>query len=280
MAYKAILVHVPLANAQVQVGLAAHLAKECDAHLTGICSLAETAMLRSAVQNPFIRLEADKVEGLIKEESAEASNAEKTFDAIAEKAGVAHTWLTGEGDDADLIIHASRVQDLAVVEQVHDASDLLWGPGVQIALSGHPVLIVPHTWKSPAFGKRAIVAWNGSAQAAAAVRKAMPLLQRAEQVTVLSGQSRAQYPAAMRIPPLDVIAYLRHHGVTAEDGGSETPDQGAGEAILKAASAGKADLIVMGAFGHSRFREWVLCGATRHVLEHMAVPVFMAHQSG
>ncbi|HUU25883.1 MAG TPA: hypothetical protein VMW68_10015 [Methyloceanibacter sp.] len=66
MAYKAILVHVPLANAKVQVELAARLAKAFGAHLTGICSLTETAMLRSAVQNPFIRLEADKVEDLIK----------------------------------------------------------------------------------------------------------------------------------------------------------------------------------------------------------------------
>ncbi len=278
MAYKAILVHVPLANAQVQVRLAAHLAKAFGAHLTGICSLTETAMLRSAVQNPFIRLEAEQVEGLIKEETAEASSAEKTFDAIAKEAGVAHTWLTGEGDDADLIIHASRVQDLAVVEQAQDPSDLLWGPGVQIALSGHPVLIVPRNWASPAFGKRALVAWNGSAQASAAVRKAIPLLQRAEHVTVLTGQSRAQYPAAMRMAPLDLVAYLRHHGVTADIGESETPDDDAGAAILKAAAAEKADLIVMGAFGHSRFREWVLGGATRHVLERMDVPVFMAHQ--
>ena len=278
MAYKAILVHVPLANARTQVELAARLAKAFGAHLTGICSLTETAMLRSAVQNPFIRLEAEKVEGLIEQETAEASAAEKTFDAIAAEVGVPHSWLSGEGDAADLIIHAARLQDLAVVEQCQDPSDLLWGPAVQIALSGYPALIVPRDWASSAFGKRAVIAWNGSAQAAAAVRKALPLLQRAEHVSVLVGQSRAAFPASMRTVPLDVVAYLRHHGVDAEIGESDTPDEDAGAAILKAASAGKADLIVMGAFGHSRFREWVLGGATRHVLEHMTVPIFMAHQ--
>jgi nucleotide-binding universal stress UspA family protein len=123
-----------------------------------------------------------------------------------------------------------------------------------------------------------VVAWNGSAQAAATVRKALPLLQRAEHVTMLIGQSRAAFPAAMRMAHLDVLAYLRHHGIAAELGRSDTPDEGAGEAILKAAAADKADLIVMGAFGRSRFREWVLGGATRHVLEHMDVPLFMAHQ--
>jgi hypothetical protein len=126
MAYKAILVHVGLINTKVQIELAARLAKEFGAHLTGICSLAETAMLRSAAQNPFIRLEAEQVEDLIEEETEEASSAEKMFDAIAEKAGVPHTFLMGEGDEADLIIHASRVQDLAVVQQSQDQSDLLW----------------------------------------------------------------------------------------------------------------------------------------------------------
>ena len=189
-----------------------------------------------------------------------------------------HSWLTGEGDAADLIIHASRLQDLTVVEQSQDPSDLLWGPAVQIALSGHPALIVPRSWMAPEFGRRAIVAWNGNSQSAATVRKALPLLQRAEHVSVLIGHSRAAFPANMRMASLDVIAYLRHHGVTAEVKASDTPDEGAGEAILTAAAADKSDLIVMGAFGRSRFREWVLGGATRHVLESMDVPVFMAHQ--
>ncbi|MGH6735052.1 MAG: universal stress protein [Methyloceanibacter sp.] len=278
MAYEAILVNVPLANAKVQIELAARLAKNFGAHLTGICGLTETAMLRSALQNPFIRLEAAKVESLIEQESVEALAAEKVFDAIAGKVGVAHSWLTGEGEAADIIIHALRLQDLAIVEQCRDPSDLLWGPAVQIALSGHPALIVPRAWTSPEFGRRVLIAWNGSAQSAAALRKAMPLLQRAERVAVMIGQSRAAFPSTMRMAPLDVIAYLRHHGVAAEVGATDTPEEGAGEAILKRAAAEGADLIVMGAFGRSRFREWVLGGATRHVLGHMEVPVFMAHQ--
>jgi nucleotide-binding universal stress UspA family protein len=171
--------------------------------------------------------------------------------------------------------HASRLQDLAV-EQCGDPADLLWGPAVQLALSGHPALIVPRRWPSPEFGKRAVVAWNGSAQSAAAVRKALPLLQRAEKVTVLLGASRAAFPSAMRMPALDVVAYLKHEGVAV---GVKTidVDDAAGEAILKQAKQSKSDLIVMGAFGGSRFRDWILGGATRHVLENMTVPVLMAH---
>ena len=278
MTYRAVLVHVPLGNADVQVELAASLAKENGAHLTGICSLVEVGLLKNAMQNPFLRLEPTRVEELIKREYDEALLAKKRFDAIADRVGVAHSWLTGEGDAADLIIHACRLQDLAVVEQAGDPSDLLWGPAVQLALSGHPALIVPRSWTSPQFGRRALVAWNGSAQAAAAVRKALPLLRRAEQVSVLIGHSRASFPATMRLPELDIVDYLNHQGVSAHARDLSDSDTAAGAAILKAAAESGADLIVMGAFGRSRFKEWILGGATRHVLESMTVPVFMAHQ--
>ena len=121
------------------------------------------------------------------------------------------------------------------------------------------------------------MAWNGSAQSAAALRKALPLLRRAEQVTVLLGRSRAAFPSSMRVPDLDVVTYLRRQGVAVTAKELDISDAEAGAEILKRAEAKKADLIVMGAFGRSRFREWILGGATRHVLEHMTVPVFMAH---
>ena len=277
MTYRAILVHVPLGQADTQIELAAALAK-CGAHLTGICSLVEVGLLKNAMQNPFLRLEPKRVEELIKREYDEVLLAKKRFDAIADRAGVAHSWLTGEGDAADLIIHACRLQDLAVVEQAGDPSDLLWGPAVQLALSGHPALIVPRGWASPQFGRRALIAWNGSAQSAAAVRKALPLLRRAEQVSVLIGHSRASFPATMRPPELDIVDYLKHEGVAVDVNDLPVSDSDAAAAILKLAKKEKIDLIVMGAFGRSRFREWILGGATRHVLENMTVPVFMAHQ--
>lgn len=278
MTYRAVLVHVPLGNAEMQIELAALLAKESGAHLTGICSLVEAGLLKNAMQNPFVRLEPARVEALLKEQYDQALVAKERFEAIAERARVAHSWLTGEGEAADLISHACRLQDLAVVEQGGDPSDLLWGPAVQLALSGHPALIVPRAWPSPQFGRRALVAWNGSSQSAAAVRKALPLLRRAEQVTVLVGHSRAAFPATMRPPELDVIAYLKHEDVAATAKTLAVSEADAGAAILKAAAESGADLIVMGAFGRSRFKEWILGGATRHVLENMTVPVFMAHQ--
>jgi nucleotide-binding universal stress UspA family protein len=82
----------------------------------------------------------------------------------------------------------------------------------------------------------------------------------------------------MRLPELDIVDYLNHQGVSAHARDLSDSDTDAGAAILKAAAESGADLIVMGAFGRSRFKEWILGGATRHVLENMTVPVFMAHQ--
>jgi len=82
----------------------------------------------------------------------------------------------------------------------------------------------------------------------------------------------------MRPPELDIVDYLNHQGVSADARDLSDSDADAGAAILKAAAESGADLIVMGAFGRSRFKEWILGGATRHVLENMTVPVFMAHQ--
>ncbi|MBM3545269.1 MAG: hypothetical protein FJX44_12390 [Alphaproteobacteria bacterium] len=278
MSYLAILVDVPPGNANIQVELAARLAKAFGAHLTGVYSLPEVAILRSARGNAFVKREAAEIDQLIKREYEGAAAAKQSFDAVAGKAGVAHDWLTGEGEAADIIIHAARLQDLAVVGQGEEASDLLWGPAVQVALSCHPVLIVPRSWRSPEFGRRVLVAWNGSIQASTAVRKSLPLLRRAEHVTLLLSDSRSAYPANLRMTPLDLSAYLRHQGIEALGKEADFPDSNAGEAILRHAREDDCDLIVMGAYGRSRFHEWVLGGATRHVLEHMTVPVFMAHQ--
>jgi nucleotide-binding universal stress UspA family protein len=96
-------------------------------------------------------------------------------------------------------------------------------------------------------------------------------------VSVLDGHPRDSHPASWRLPPLDIAAYLIRHGITAELVAFDVGDDEAGAATLTFAEGAKADLLVMGAFGRSRFKEWVLGGATREVLERMALPVFMAH---
>ena len=164
MGYRDILVQVPLVGNEKQVGLALVLAKQFNAHLTGICILPDAAMLRNAAQNPFIRLNKTEVLDIIEREYDEAAAVERQFNAAADQAGVSHNWLTGEGDAADVLVHAARLYDLAIVEQHRVEADLLWGPATQLALSGRPTLILPTEWAQMALPDHVLVAWNGSAQ--------------------------------------------------------------------------------------------------------------------
>jgi nucleotide-binding universal stress UspA family protein len=120
------------------------------------------------------------------------------------------------------------------------------------------------------------VAWKNTREAARAVAEAMPFLQRASQVIVGLVEEEGASEQFGIEPGADIGRYLSRHGVAAEI----RPINGwvyAGEALLNEAQRTGAQMIVMGGYGHSRFREWVLGGATRHLLTHAGVPVLMAH---
>lgn len=275
--YQEILVHMPLAEGDAPLRVAVQIAKQDKAHLTGVASLSESAMLQTISTTPFMNPSEEEVARIVGAEEREAEAAQKRFTEAADKAGVSHSWITGEGDASDVLLQAARLQDLVVVEQSTPGSDLLWGPAVQMALSGYPTLVVPKGWNAPVARKHALVAWNGSVQAAAALRKAMPLLTETEEVTLLMGPSQETLPYTLRVPAPDPLAYLKRHGINAVAYDKQITGGDAGAKILKVASEKGADLLVMGAFGRSRFREWVLGGATRHIMANTEIPTLMAH---
>lgn len=277
MGYDDILVNVPLVESGHQVELALTLARQFGAQLTGVCVLPEAARLRDAVQNPFILMNKTEVTDNIQREYDEAAKLGAKFGAAAERAGVSHDWLTGEGDPADVLVHTARLHNLTIVEQYTTGVDLLWGAATQLALSGSPTLILPTGWSGTELPQRILLAWNGSAQSAAAARNALPLLKTASTVTLLVGQNREAPPQRMRLPPLNIEKYLSRHGVNVEIADLKEKDADAGDGILKNAETFNSDLIVMGAYGRSRFREWVLGGATRQIIENTTIPVLMAH---
>jgi len=140
---------------------------------------------------------------------------------------------------------------------------------------GRPVLIVPRYGTFETVGERVLVAWNGSREATRAVHDALPLLKLASSVTVLSIDP--EHDTGDRIPGADIALHLARHGVAAEGMSTVGLDISVGDLLLSRAADLGADLIVMGAYGHSRVRELVLGGATRHILQHMTVPVLMSH---
>ncbi|SPS00075.1 universal stress protein [Cupriavidus taiwanensis] len=144
--------------------------------------------------------------------------------------------------------------------------------------SARPVLVVPYAGRFPVVGKKILVAWNGSRESARAIRDALPFLQRAGAVEVVSWTSSGVLKAPWLSPPQHAVDWLGQHGVTvrlctfsAEDG------EDVGQMLLSHAADLDADMIVMGAYGHSRLHEVVLGGVTRTLLASMTVPVLMSH---
>jgi len=177
-------------------------------------------------------------------------------------------------------LHA-RYADLTIVGQL-DPEELLPRPEYEIpervALeSGQPVLVVPYAGSFASVGRRILIAWNGSPQAARAVRDALPLLKRAEKVMVLTLNPAGLGKGEETRPGDRLLAHLRRHGIEAESHELTADHISAEDFILSRAVDEGADLIVMGAYGHSRAREVVLGGATRGMFKHMTMPVLMSH---
>ncbi len=143
--------------------------------------------------------------------------------------------------------------------------------------SGRPVLIVPSVGEPRSVGDKVLVAWNARREAARAVFDALPLLQRAKEVKVVWVNPQSEQDVAQDIPAADICAALARHNVKCQATEQLQPRTGVGETLLACAKEMDADLLVMGCYGHTRLREFVFGGASRHVLAQMSVPVLMSH---
>lgn len=194
-------------------------------------------------------------------------------------AGVSGEWLVAQGEPVEAICHAARWCDLVVAERPQLNADAPIGWGIvsrTVFGAGVPVVVVPETAKQGSVGDRVLVAWNHSREAARAIHGALPLLRQAKEVIVLDGAEQTTLVGARHLPALDLPTHFARHGVNAEFRKfNATSNYGAG--ILDAARAAKSDLIVMGAWGHSRIAELVLGGATRHLFQNSDIPLFVAH---
>ena len=174
---------------------------------------------------------------------------------------------------------AARAADLVIASQSDDAwfnSDMLDVPDRLATDSGRPVLIIPNKPRAPFSTKRILVAWNGRREATRAVFDAMPLLKGADEVKVIWIAPDTDSDAAGDLPGVALCAALSRHGIKVEQA-SIVAKFSAEETLLFEATKFGWDLLVMGCYGHSRLREFVLGGATRHVLANTTIPVLMSH---
>jgi nucleotide-binding universal stress UspA family protein len=277
MAYKTVLVHVDAgARCAARIEIAIRVARQFDAHLVGLNALTRTELpgyvLAGAGGMPI----ADIQKRLANEQ---AMRAEAVFSKAVAAAGLAAAeWRTSELDAVEAVMLHGRYADLIVLGQPGDtdASGVQSGFAEQVMLeAGRPVLMVPYVGSFPTLGKRILVGWNASREAIRAVTDAIPFLRQAEAVEVIAINPRAGEHGAL--PGGDIALDLARHGVRVDVNVDHAVKIDDGAEILSRAADFSADLIVMGAYGRSRFRELVMGGASRTLINSMTVPVLLSH---
>jgi nucleotide-binding universal stress UspA family protein len=181
-------------------------------------------------------------------------------------------WKAVEGSAADEIVQRGAAYDLVVIARSQD--NVASRPLVEAALfgTGCPVLIAPPVAPT-VVGEHVMIGWNQGAPAARAIRYAMPFLESTAQVEIFTVETGAKPGASAH----DIAHYLAWHDIKAEVRSASPDQRSVGEMLLAAAKTSGADLLVLGAFSHSRLREAILGGVTQHVLENAELPLLMAH---
>ena len=278
MAYKNLLVHLDdRKSCAGRVAAAVSLAETHGAHLTGLYIAADPILpsnLRAEAPPEYLRM-------LLERQEEAMAEAEKRFKETLRKAGLKGDCRTAHVPSslvpstislhvryADLVFLGQPEPDARGEYQSSNAEDV-------IMASGRPALVIPYIGAGETLGRRVMVAWDGGREAARAVADAMPLLEAAEQVEVCvinpnSGSHGAE-------PGADIALHLARHGIKVEAQHLEVRDMSVADAILSRLADRGIDLLVMGAYGHSRIREWVLGGTTRQIFAQMTVPVLMSH---
>lgn len=279
--YKTILVHVDASKqSAARIEAASRLAMDNDAHLVGT---ALTGL--SSFMFPVSAMDAGMpaIVFPIEELRAGASSALDKFDASARALGVNsfERRLLDDEVGVGLCLQA-RYADLLVISQIPagEAAPYVQPdfPQYTVVNCARPVLVLPATHSAAApIGQRVTVAWNGSPEAVHAISSAMGVLRRAAQVNLLVMLGDRYDDVHGDQPGADMALYLARHGVKVEVNLMHTSGDEDGAALLSFATDQGSDLIVMGAFGHSRFREFVLGGVTRTAMRGSHLPLWMAH---
>jgi nucleotide-binding universal stress UspA family protein len=277
--YKTILVHLnDERRAQSLLAPALTIANRFSAHLIGL--YVYPAM--PATPPVIMPYGTSVLSGLVTAAKEEADRIRKIFDTACVGQQIVPEWRSVKASHADLAAVAmdhARAADLVVAGQTDpdwDLSPVLDFPERMALESGRPVLIVPRVGGYARIGERVMIAWNNKRESARATFDAMPLLSRAEMVKVLTIEG-GKAGDGDKLPDTEIAASLARHGVNVTSQHSVAPETSVADEILNRVSDESIDLLVMGAYGHSRFRELVFGGVTRGITRHMTVPTLFSH---
>ena len=281
MGMKTILVPIENHDAmQSALETALLLGRRCDSYIEGFA-------LRWAINEFMV---GDVVGGMPLETyrqdiAEEAKKARQIFETFMQQHDVPRStetteslsfgWLDDVSEGESFIGSYGRVFDVIVMNRRDTKSSPLHDRTIESGLfeSGRPILLSP---PSPPrqIATNVLIAWNCSTEQARAIALAMPLLQRADRITVLTviGGTGVSGPSAEQL-----IRYLQRNGIVAAPMKVELDGRNTGEAILAAAQSLGCDLLIKGAYTQSRLRQWIFGGATQHVLANAALPVLLAN---
>jgi nucleotide-binding universal stress UspA family protein len=278
MSYKTILVHLnDPRRAEAVLEPAVRLAARHNSHLIGL-------HVQAAVPAPPIPLPygSDVVRSIAAAQQKETDEIAATFARVTANQPFVAEWRVEKGphlDPAEVAMDHSRGADLIVAGQtdpdwraspLHDVAE-------RLALgSGRPVLVVPYVGRYPEIARNVVIAWKARRESARAVFDALPMLEQADAVQILEVEEGGRRGNALGADT-SIAAALARHGIKPTVRTSVAGDIGIGDEILSRIADLGADLLVMGAYGHSRMRELVFGGVTRHIARHMTVPTLLSH---
>jgi len=212
--------------------------------------------------------------------------AQKRYTDLAAEAGIQIRWKTAEFPNSaeavtDQMVAFARLSDIIIVgqydEETHDGSIAGDMPERLVLEAGRPVLVIPYAGNFEEVGKKVIIAWSPGRESVRAVNDAIPLLKASEQVKVVAINPKKASKGSAILPVVDITNHLKRHGIKAENDSFSIRELDEGNLILNTLAEEQADLLVMGAYGHNRFRELILGGVTQSIFEHMTTPVLMSH---
>ncbi|WP_372741703.1 universal stress protein [Neptunomonas sp.] len=214
--------------------------------------------------------------------NTEASELQAKFIKLCDENDIVHSnesisdrptafWRDVNGLRSELVGEYGKVSDLIILPHPRNGKPTATFEAA-LMHSGKPVLLVPRAMTTFS-AERVLIAWNASTEGSRAVTQAIPILQQAKEVVIATSQSSAQYKPGAD----ELIKYLQRHGIKAISKNFDTGRRSAGEAILTLADSLKTDLLVMGAFTHTRVHEQIFGGVTWHMVQAAKIPIFMQH---
>ena len=282
MRLKDILVHLDATEqAMTRLQVAADLARRHEAHLTGLYVVdIILPIMVAADASGGVAVLGELLETQRQDALAEAAQIEAAFQERLQRDGIAGEWRLIEGVASEQLALHARYADLAVVGQPDPAGGQPSATAILETVlfsSGRPVLVVPHAGRFETLGRRVLIGWNASRESTRAVHDALPLIAEANPATILAVNPQSGLGGHGEEPGADIARHLARHGTTVSVEHMTASEVSAAEVILNRAAELAADLLVIGAYGHSRLREMVLGGVTRTLLQQMTIPVLMSH---